>query len=343
MTGVTFADGQQWIVSDAGIVAIGADANAQRIDFIRDSQGRIARITGVQAWQSEAESTVYRYDAQGRLAQIRRLASADFGTPIAYEDQGKLFTDPITATLGTASAWLGNSTANQWSGNLDSSATTTLAFTLRESELAATIHAPGMQGAVILALETDLPADANIDYCRRTVIGTANFNGKQTRLIRVTEAGTHLIRISGNGAASLRLAIAGDLNRDGKVDGADSQAWEQSALGGDLAGDINGDGQQTSADRQVLYANTGFKANLAPIAAATLPQFKTHTDLATDVALAGSPTTTPVVEDSRRRHRVLACAGHQPRAAPALTPRARACNSPRTPATPACHHHRAGR
>ncbi|MDZ4253493.1 MAG: hypothetical protein U1A72_13070 [Sulfuritalea sp.] len=300
VTGVTFADGQQWIVSDAGIVALGADGNAQRIDFIRDTQGRIARISGVQTGQSEAVSTVYRYDTSGRLTQIRRLASADFGTPIAYDDQGNLFTDPITATLGTASAWLGNSTANQWSGTLDeggTNATTTLAFTLRESEVAATIHAPGMQGGVILALETDLPADATLDITGATVIGTATFNGKQTRLIRVTEAGTHLIRISGNGAASLRLTIAGDLNRDGKVDGADSQAWQQAAVGSDLIGDINGDGQQTSADRQVLYANTGFKVNLAPVAATTLPQFKTHTDLATDVALAGSATASPVVED----------------------------------------------
>lgn len=49
-------------------------------------------------------------------------------------------------------------TANRWSGTFDG-ATTMLAFTFRESNLAAIIHAPGIQGAVILALEIDLPVD----------------------------------------------------------------------------------------------------------------------------------------------------------------------------------------
>ncbi|TAK36692.1 MAG: hypothetical protein EPO30_11350, partial [Lysobacteraceae bacterium] len=291
LTVIAFADGKQWIVSDAGVAAVGSD---DRLDFVRDSQGRITRVTGMQAGQSEAESTVYRYDSAGRLAQVRRLAGDDLGTPIAYDDQGKPYTDPIAATLGTASAWLGNSTANQWSGELDGS-TMALAFTVRDSELASTVHAPGAQGAVILALETDLPAGATLNITGATVIGSATFNGKQTLLIRVTEAGTHLIRIDGTGTASVRISIAGDLNRDGVVDGADSALWQQAQTNGDSTGDVNGDGLVTTADRQVLYANTGFAANLAPVAAATLPEAKTHTDLATNVALAS--VANPVAQD----------------------------------------------
>ena len=40
-----------------------------------------------------------------------------------------------------------------------------------------------------------------------------------------------------------------------------------------------------ATDRQILYANYGFKANQAPTAVDNLPQGKTHTDLATKLAV----------------------------------------------------------
>ena len=89
----------------------------QRVEIQRDSQGRISRVTGPDA-QGETVSTVYRYDAQGRLALVRNLNSNDLGTPLAYDSQGKLFTDTITAKLGAAVNWLGDSSANQWIGEL---------------------------------------------------------------------------------------------------------------------------------------------------------------------------------------------------------------------------------
>lgn len=46
VVGIEFVDGTghttEWIVSDAGIAAVTGDA-ADRLDFIRDSQGRIVR------------------------------------------------------------------------------------------------------------------------------------------------------------------------------------------------------------------------------------------------------------------------------------------------------------
>ena len=69
------------------------------------------------------------------------------------------------------------------------------------------------------------------------------------------------------------------------MDGKDSQSWQQNALINNPADDINGDGQVNSVDRQVLYANYGFKANLAPAVVASLPQGKTHTDVATKIGV----------------------------------------------------------
>ncbi len=252
ITAVTFQDGAQWLVSDAGIAAVNGDVT-QRVEIQRDSQGRINRVTGPDA-QGETASTVYRYDAQGRLALVRVLQQptlplgegggegSALGTPLAYDSQGQLLTDAITAKLGAAVNWLGDSSANQWSGELTDNITTTLAFNVRESELASTVHTPGAQGAIVYALETELPEGASIEVIGATLIGNATVNGKNTLLVRVTEAGAKLIRINGAGAASLRISVAGDLNRDGNIDGADSQAWQQTALDSNPTGDLNGDG-----------------------------------------------------------------------------------------------------
>ncbi|UUZ69427.1 hypothetical protein LP416_08015 [Polaromonas sp. P2-4] len=117
------------------------------------------------------------------------------------------------------------------------------------------------------------------------MLGNTSIAGKRTMLLRVTEAGLKLIRINGAGAAQVRVSLAGDLNRDGVVDGIDSAAWQQAAAEANAVGDLNGDDLVNQADRQVLYANYGWKANRAPVAAATLPSTLTHTDLATNISL----------------------------------------------------------
>ncbi|EXI89917.1 MAG: putative chitinase [Candidatus Accumulibacter regalis] len=286
INGIAFADGQSWLVSDAGIAAVNGDF-AERVDFQRDSAGHIVRLTAPDG-AGGTTAIAYRYDSAGRLILVRRLDDGDPGTPIAYAAGGQVLTDPLTAYLGAAVRW-GSSDTNAWAGELNADTGINLAFSVRESEIESTIHAPGAQGAVILALETMLPADARLEVVGAQTIGSTTVNGTHTRLLRVSEAGVKLIRISGNGAAQLRISVAGDLDRDGRIDAADSQAWEQAASAQDRVADINGDGRMDSADRQVLYANYGFRANRAPTAANTAngasAVLNTHTDLATRGAL----------------------------------------------------------
>ncbi|MCI4427871.1 MAG: putative Ig domain-containing protein, partial [Burkholderiales bacterium] len=286
VTGVSFADGAEWLVSNAGIAAVTADAST-RVDFIRDSQGRLSRVTGPgDTPDSDAKSIVYRYDDQGRLILARTLNTPDFGTPYGYDAAGKPFTDTITANLGAAVDWLASSASNQWIGTLQAGQTTTLAFAVRASELASAVKVPGAEGAVIIAIETQLAdQQADLQVTGATVLGTTNIGGRQTTLLRVTEAGLKLIRLTGAGSASVRVSIAGDLNRNGVIDGIDSAAWVQAAAASASIGDLNGDGLVNQADRQVLYANYGWKANQAPVAASTLPEARTHTDLATHLSL----------------------------------------------------------
>ncbi len=83
--------------------------------------------------------------------------------------------------------------------------------------------------------------------------------------------------------------MAGDVNRDGLVDGVDSQLLS-GALGsffGDAAYaqtlDLDRDGSINTTDMQILGSNFGFIANRPPVVTAT--NVLTHTDLETSVDL----------------------------------------------------------
>ncbi|MFT5960936.1 MAG: VCBS repeat-containing protein, partial [Burkholderiaceae bacterium] len=285
VTAVHFADGVSWLVSDAGIAAVAGDTGA-RLDFIRDAAGRIARVTGPLATgNGEASSIVYRYDQQGRLILARSLDAPDIGTPYGYDAAGQPFTDTLTANLGAAVNWTGAGQQNQWSGTLATGQTTSIAFAVRDSELVSAVKVPGAQGAVIIAIESQLAPQATLQVTGATVLGVYNNGNRQTTLVRITEAGLKLIRLNGSGNASVTVSLAGDMNHDGTVDGVDSAAWAQAALGANLAGDLNGDGMVDAADRQVLFANAGWQANRAPVASAVLPTTLTHTGLATNISL----------------------------------------------------------
>ncbi len=282
VTGVTFTDGVQWLVTDAGIAAIsplpqagegqgeravGAD---ERVDFLRDDKGRIIRITGPAATAGGVEdtATAYKYDTQGRLILARSLDASMF-TSYAYDAQGKPHTDTITANFGAAVNWASGINANQWQGDLQAAQTTTLAFAIRDSEIASTVHTPGAQGAVIVAIETTgdaaleitgatilssipSPAGGGITNDLAGVVGqpsqmassSSEGQGERvTTLVRITEAGIKLIRLTGTGTAQVKVSLAGDINRDGLVNGTDSQAWEAMLAASNSEPSTSGGGQ----------------------------------------------------------------------------------------------------
>ncbi|HEU6455810.1 MAG TPA: Ig-like domain-containing protein [Roseateles sp.] len=270
---VRFADGQQWLVSDAGVALVGSNDPGERFVIERDSQGRIERATGRQVDGIDA-SIVYRYDGQGRLTLARSLYGAGgLNENIGYHADGSVIGEPITAQLGTAAGWLAGVAAptNRWSGNLDAATPARFSFVVRDSEIASTIKTQGGAGAVIYAVETTAGGSLAVEGA--TVLGQVSNGGKTITLIRVTESGLKLLALSGSGAAELKITLAGDLNRDGKVDGADSAAF--AATGADL----NGDGVTSDSDRQILYANYGWRANQAPVGTPDSAPVLTHTDL----------------------------------------------------------------
>jgi hypothetical protein len=278
---VAFSDGQQWLVSDAGIVLVGSADPAQRVTFLRDSQGRISLVSGPQLAGSSSVS--YGYDAQGRLVLARALYSVGAGTQYGYHDDGSLINEPIAANLGTAVGWAAQaaSRTDSWSGSLHAGTPVNLSFAVRQSELDSTVHALGAQGAVIVAVRTT--GDVRLSTTGATLLGQTVSGSVTVSLLRIDAAGLKLLTLAGEGPATVSISLAGDLNEDGVVDGMDSALMAQ----GGAAADLNGDGKSDSTDRQVLYANFGWHANEAPVAAQAdgAQVLLTHVDLEGEVAL----------------------------------------------------------
>src|SRR3546814_6659985 len=99
--------------------------------------------------------------------------------------------------------------------------------------------------------------------------------GTRVTLFAITEPGLFQLTVAGSGAYDLELGIAGDVNADGKVDGADGAAVAAALAGSD----ISGDGLVDAVDRQLVAANYGFVVNLAPVLGEELPEVLPHVDL----------------------------------------------------------------
>jgi predicted chitinase len=280
ITGVAFMDGTEWMVSDAGVVLVGGTLS-DRVDFLRDTQGRIVQIAGNRGGTSQ--TIVYRYGTTGTLDAVRVLQADGPGTSYGYDGNGP-WSDHITANLGTAANWLGNPNANSWSGNIAPEGSV-VAFTVRDSELASTVKIPGVGGTLLLAVSVAFSdASSTISWQGCQVVGESMVGGIHTYILRIDSAGLKLIRVTGAGSVDMRVAALGDLNADGRVDGLDSQAWEDAAVAADGHGDLNGDGLVNSADRQILYANYGWRANLPPSQTSQATTM-THADLPVAIPL----------------------------------------------------------
>ncbi|WP_162084669.1 tandem-95 repeat protein [Sulfuriferula nivalis] len=293
---ITFTDGQQWQVGSSGIALVGNDPT-QRIDFMRNGAGQITSVTGPVVNTnntlnpSSDQTIVYEYDRQGRLELARQLGSTGFGTTYGYNTDGSLITAPITANLGEAANWIttgANAVANPtntWNGTL-SSTPVNLSYFVGDSEIASTIKTEGAVGAVILAVQTQ-GVNVSLNVAGATVLGTSSIGNVTTTLISVTSAGMKLLSLTGTGAGSLSISVAGDMNHDGTVDGTDSALLSSAIAANNPNADLLGNGQIGSADTELLDANYGFAAALAPQA---IPQsgalITTHENLTASVSLA---------------------------------------------------------
>ncbi len=292
----------RFTVSDSGV----AGPSGAAITMVHDAQGRIVSITAPEG------AVHYSYDELGNLAAARSTTAME---PALYgysDDAANRLTLAATPTAGesiqygttvTTAPLAGNLgslyqlTAAGVSGTLPAGETARYALGVRESEVAATSTGFVLIGIVAEAtggtLQPAVPAVAGL-----TPLVSRAAGGKSFALYAISDAGLKLIELSGAAATAgtytLRVFVAGDVNFDHLVDGADAELLQE-ALGTSAgqpgyspAADVDQDGTIATADQQILGSNFGFVANRPPQVTSTA--VRTHVDLETvaDVAALGS-------------------------------------------------------
>ncbi|MER9397476.1 Ig-like domain-containing protein [Mesorhizobium sp. M0615] len=290
VTSIRFTDGVALTVADSGIFA----PNGDGVSFIGGEHGITRAIT------TDGRSFAYLYDAQGNLTLVRNLITAtsrrygydadhrltlvsgDAGQPgVAIDAAGAEL--PVTADLGVATGYLADAAHE----TLTQGGTNRLTFTIRPSELEST-DGGSLYLGVILKPTSGGATFAVPELQGATLVASrAGANGAFA-LYKIDQAGLKLLTVRGAdaesaGAYSLELFVAGDANRDGKVDGTDAAlTFAANGASAGQAGytptaDANQDGTVDSTDAQLLFQNLGYQPNQAPIA--ITGTFKTHQEL----------------------------------------------------------------
>ena len=228
------------------------------------------QLTGARLLQT-GEGARYGY-VDSRLTGASEIGvAADVGTVIVYGEDGSVGTRDIVADLGG----LTQITAHDVAVPGDVTDPVSYTLTIRESEVAA---AAG--GRLILRVAIDnataIPA---IDGAG--LLSVQRLGEQTVALFSIEEAGFYRIDLTEATGAEMTVTVAGDINRDGAVDGADSALLTGAGAGSD----INGDGVIDLLDRQLVNVNFGIRKNQAPQPVADLSEVMTHVELPVLVAL----------------------------------------------------------
>jgi len=315
--------GTTLVVTDSGIVA----ASGERISFTCDRAGRLVAVT-----PPDGNQVRYSYDVAGQLATVGNGAGQrtwyDYATlgaglatspndptaglpmllssvvtsdgvgsrSIRYSAEGQWLDEtPIDRVLGVPRQFLGQAA----DGSVSAGGVERFAIVIGTRELATSVT-----GRITLGLEVRAGGDFQQ---AAAVIPGLPVGESMVRLQRslalyaLDRPGVYVIEVAGAGPATsgeftLEAYLAGDVDLDADVDGADAAALDQ-ALGTTAgqpayvaAADANRDGAIDATDRLYLDGSFAFVANQAPAAVGraetALPGLPVSVDLA---ALAHDP------------------------------------------------------
>ncbi len=274
--------GQRLFVSDNGITA----ESGATMQFVRDGAGRISRVV-----TPDGTTVTYVYDGAGNLSAVRNLSTGEgyryayengrlssvvaIGQPgiaIEYAGDGAVRTVPVLDDLGGSAEFTGEVV----NGVMNAGQADLYTFSVRASEIAGAVGGQFILRVALTGANIEAPEVPGL-----TPLSVERYGDTVVALYGFTQEGLYQLRLSGDGAYALSLSIAGDLNLDGGVNGADSALMELAGAGTD----ITGDGVTDRADRQVLYANFGVVMNVGPQLATTMPDVFTHEELRISVDL----------------------------------------------------------
>jgi len=202
---------------------------------------------------------------------------------------------PAQGNLGTSIDFQGQTQT----GTLAASQTHHYFFSIQASELASTATGAVLVRATVAAAHGSLLLPAAVEIEGLTPLGNYADGTRLSSVFEIRREGMYLLRVAGAdpqtaGAYQLELAIVGDVNDDGAVDGLDSQivTGAEGTQPGDPAylpaADLDGSGVVDQGDVLLLMWNYGFTANRAPHLQTPQPTASTHVDLSLGVSVASS-------------------------------------------------------
>ncbi|MDH5639643.1 MAG: putative Ig domain-containing protein, partial [Nitrospira sp.] len=275
--------------------------DGHRLVYTYDQQGNLVSARDL----STGDTSRYGYAALS--TSVSALSSQHSAlTLITHTGQpGSVITYPaglspqssvLKADLGAALSYL----QTPYQGTLDAGSVDQLVFAVRPSEIIATNSGDVYVGVIVEGTDPLLPGSVPLAPAVPTIAGltpvaSSSNGGSSFGLFRIERDGLYLLNVSalsppvlssveGQSSAlpySVRLFIAGDANRDGRVDGVDgdllTNALAPSPLPLAPELDANQDGVLNSADLHLYRQNLGFIPNQAPTA--TNATAKTHQDL----------------------------------------------------------------
>jgi hypothetical protein len=306
ITGIVFADGVRLAVSDSGIT--GPDNESLR--WIRDGNGAIRQVI-----TPDGRVFTYGYDIDGNLASARDLEAA---TSVRYgyaEPQTHLLTvatrtgggvavshgttvdvRPITADLGAALSYL----AGPRGATIAAGEVQLFSLATRDTEVLFPSGGAVLLGVIVQAAPGSTFVPEVPQLLGYSAIASRVEDGRAFALYRIDRPALDLLQVAGagNGEYSIELFVAGDVNRDGRVDGTDAALLDELRRTGgyDPRADFDLDGFLDASDTQLLFASLGYTANLAPVI--DTAERKTYVDLELNWqldALISDPENDPVV------------------------------------------------
>ncbi|MEM9587454.1 MAG: putative Ig domain-containing protein, partial [Planctomycetota bacterium] len=305
ITSITDAEGRTVFVGDSGYTGVSGES----VTWVTDVEGRVTRLVGpggevllysyddtdnLTGVRAPAASTANRY-GYSDSASPRLVASADIsgnGTAFQYVTGQPPTMTPIVANLGAPGTFVGALASDSLSGG----ETKHVGFSIRNSEVVSRESGELLIRVQVTGRNGLVPAIREIGGL--TPRTTAVTGSRAEATFAITQGGFHTVAVSGmtdsSGNFDIAIDLVGDLNRDGLVDGIDSD--RMASLVGTAAGDvgydpladIDGSGLIDITDQGLLFLNSGFIANAAPLANPEFGTPLTHTDLAIEFSLGES-------------------------------------------------------
>ena len=263
VVGQVGANGARLIYSDSGIVANNGDA----VEFVNDAAGRLSQVRS-----NNGANLTYSYDLQGNLGSVRGFGQQQF---YGYE-AGVLRS--IVGAVGQPGVLIENGVTRAISQNLGGVSSfngkTINAVAGESYGFSIALGASGAIGARELktAKEQRVLISVAGDAAIKGLVPVEVHDG--FRVYGIDRAATYVVEAAG----AFTLAVVGDVNLDGRVDGLDSQLVTTAGIY-----DVNGDKAFSEKDLQLLAGNFGFVGNQAPVI--TPVTSLTHVDLTTRIAL----------------------------------------------------------